>query len=106
MQLVPLLQFRVAGGQAVAIRASERCASATAMPARTPCRCGGKMKRHGDYDLLALDEHCAEEWAWARRQCESLLNLDNPPLGLTGGYNDVENCARGFVSAACGGNAV
>ena len=75
-------------------------------PARAPCNCGGTTKRLGDYDLLALDERCAEEWAWARSQCESLLNLANPPLGLTGGYNDVESCARGFVSAACGGNAV
>jgi len=60
----------------------------------------------GDADVLAMSERCAEEWAFARGHCEDILALPNPPRGLTGGYADVENCARGFVSEACGGNPV
>lgn len=29
-----------------------------------------------------------------------------PARGLTGGYNEVEECAKGLVSEACGGNPV
>jgi len=80
--------------------------------------CGQRTKRRydrieddedfgdGDADVLAMSERCAEEWAFARGHCEDILALPNPPRGLTGGYADVENCARGFVSEACGGNPV
>ena len=49
------------------------------------------------------DPDCEGEWEDAREQCRVLLALRDPPRGLNGGYRDVENCARGFVSARCGG---
>src|SRR5207253_489122 len=53
------------------------------------------------------DDNCAEQWEWATRQCHKLLSLPNPPRaggGQTGGYTDVANCARGYVTQRCGGN--
>jgi hypothetical protein len=49
---------------------------------------------------------CEQEWQEAYQTCRDLLSQPNPPRGLTGGYSDLENCARGFVSEACGGNPV
>ncbi|MGH9571022.1 MAG: RHS repeat domain-containing protein [Candidatus Angelobacter sp.] len=51
------------------------------------------------------EQACEAEWAWARDFCSKELKKPNPNRGLTGGYTEVENCARGFVSQACGGNA-
>jgi RHS repeat-associated protein len=49
---------------------------------------------------------CKEEWAEARQFCENELSKPNPNRRLTGGYRNVEDCARGLVSERCGGNAV
>lgn len=49
---------------------------------------------------------CEKEWEDAREMCRELLSRPNPPRGLTGGYKDIENCARGLVSEECGGNRV
>ena len=49
---------------------------------------------------------CKEEWDAARKDCEKELAKPNPNRGFTGGYSDVENCARGHVSERCGGNDV
>ena len=49
---------------------------------------------------------CREEWDEAYEICRKLLSQPHPPRGLTGGYTDLENCARGFVSEECGGNPV
>ena len=49
---------------------------------------------------------CKEEWEAARARCEKELSKPNPNRGITGGYRDVENCARGHVSARCGGNPI
>jgi hypothetical protein len=49
---------------------------------------------------------CAKEWEEARQTCAELLSRPNPPRGLTGGYRDIENCARGFVSEECRGNPI
>jgi len=49
---------------------------------------------------------CKEEWDAARRDCANWLAGPNPPRGPTGGYLDIENCARGLVSEKCGGNPV
>jgi hypothetical protein len=59
----------------------------------------------GGNPSAALDP-CKKEWMSARDYCNELLNSPNPPRALTGGYANVEDCARGFVSAACGGNSV
>ena len=55
---------------------------------------------------VALADGCAEEWAQARLRCKILLTMPNPPRRLTGGYKDVEGCAKEFVSERCGGNPV
>ena len=52
------------------------------------------------------DDDCAKQWQDARRMCRELLSQPNPPRALTGGYADVESCARGFVSEECGGNPI
>jgi len=49
---------------------------------------------------------CEEEWEEARKQCAQWLSTRNPPRGVTGGYRNVEDCARGLVSERCGGNPV
>jgi hypothetical protein len=52
------------------------------------------------------DADCEEEWKEAREMCREMLSRPHPPRGMTGGYKDIENCARGLVSEACGGNPV
>ena len=52
------------------------------------------------------DEDCDKEWADARDMCRDELSKPNPNQGMTGGYRDIENCARGLVSERCGGNPV
>jgi hypothetical protein len=52
------------------------------------------------------DPDCDDEWDYARRKCEELLSQRDPPRGVTGGYRNVEDCARGLVSERCGGNPV
>jgi hypothetical protein len=47
---------------------------------------------------------CKEEWEDARKFCADLLSKPNPPRGVSGPYEDVEDCARGNVSERCGGN--
>lgn len=49
---------------------------------------------------------CEEEWKEARRMCTGELAKENPARGVTGGYTNVEDCARGLVSQLCGGNPV
>lgn len=49
---------------------------------------------------------CDEEWREAYRICADLLSRPNPPRGLTGGYKNIHDCARGFVSEECGGNPI
>jgi len=51
------------------------------------------------------EESCAEEWERAYEICRNeIYDCNNP--GITGGYQDVENCTRGLVSERCGGNKV
>ncbi len=52
------------------------------------------------------DPECDREWDEARAICADLLGRRNPPLGITGGFRNVEDCARGLVSERCGGNRV
>ena len=53
-----------------------------------------------------ISKDCDQEWADARRMCAEELAKPHPSRPLTGGYKDIENCARGLVSEACGGNPV
>ena len=52
------------------------------------------------------DDGCDKEWEEARNMCKRELDKPNPNFGLTGGHYDVQNCAKGLVSARCGGNKV
>ena len=62
------------------------------------------------------DDECEKEWREARRICRELIyeqmeqaagrRKKRSVTGVTGGYTDVEQCARGLVSKRCGGNAL
>jgi RHS repeat-associated protein len=47
---------------------------------------------------------CAQEWSEAIQICATAIRTGNK--GLTGGYTDEYNCARGLVSRRCGGNRI
>jgi RHS repeat-associated protein len=49
---------------------------------------------------------CPAQWRWAYSKCGDLLSEPNPPRGQTGGYGTILECARGFVTQNCGGNAI
>ena len=61
-------------------------------------------------------DDCDREWREARRVCRDLIyeqmqqaagrRKKRSVTGVTGGYTDVEECARGLVSVRCGGNKV
>jgi hypothetical protein len=53
-----------------------------------------------------MSKECREEWRKAREDCYDMLASRNPPRGVTGGYSEVENCAKGLVSERCEGNKV
>jgi hypothetical protein len=52
----------------------------------------------------SYDPDCDQEWKEARELCKEELASPTPSRSITGGYRDVENCARGLVSQRCGGN--
>lgn len=54
----------------------------------------------------AVAPDCDEEWRQAREDCAKWLSEPNPHRHPTGGYRNIEDCARGLVSEACGGNPV
>lgn len=49
---------------------------------------------------------CDREWKDARAMCRDELAKPNPSDLITGGYGDIEGCARGLVSERCGGNRI
>ena len=55
---------------------------------------------------IATEEDCAAEWKEAYRQCSEELAKRDPCKGITGGYTNLHDCARGLVSERCGGNPV
>ena len=60
----------------------------------------------GRWTAVTMTEDCVQEWADAYERCRTLLTMPNPPRSLTGGYRSLRDCAKGFVSARCGGNPV
>jgi RHS repeat-associated protein len=62
------------------------------------------------------NSRCDQEWREARQTCRNLIyeqlqqragrRKKRSVTGVTGGYTDVEECARGLVSEECGGNRV
>jgi hypothetical protein len=61
---------------------------------------GGSTTSDGDYN----SPDCDEEWKDARALCASELAKPNPSRAVTGGYDNIEECARGNVSERCRGN--
>ncbi|UCV29105.1 RHS repeat-associated core domain-containing protein [Ferribacterium limneticum] len=68
-------------------------------------------------DICSSEEmDCDREWREARQTCRALIyeqlqqqagrRKKRSVVGVTGGYTDVEECARGLVSERCGGNLV
>jgi hypothetical protein len=53
-----------------------------------------------------MSAECAQEWKNAKDKCAELLETNNPPYGVTGGYINTKDCARGLVRVGCGGNRV
>ncbi|MFL6624673.1 MAG: RHS repeat-associated core domain-containing protein, partial [Sulfurifustis sp.] len=66
--------------------------------------------------LCKNEEDCLKEWREAYERCKQLIyeqmqqaagrKKKRNVTGVTGGYTDLEECARGLVSERCGGNAV
>lgn len=56
--------------------------------------------------VATMSAECEKQWDDARDYCDKLLRTRNPSPHLTGGYTDVENCARGHVDELCKGNPV
>jgi len=52
------------------------------------------------------DEDCDRQWEEARKMCEEELAKPNPCKGITGGYTNVNDCAKGLVTEDCGGNPI
>jgi len=57
------------------------------------------------------DKECEEEWREAYRKCREWLSQPNPPIDLVGSrdgvpYTNLQDCARGHVTEACGGNPI
>jgi hypothetical protein len=53
-----------------------------------------------------MSEECLEEWRNAYKYCQEQLESNDPPRGVTGGYVNTKDCARGRVREACGGNLI
>jgi RHS repeat-associated protein len=52
------------------------------------------------------NDDCQKEWDKAFEMCEEYIKQQDPPRGVTGGYTNVYQCAKGLVSQRCGGNRV
>ncbi len=46
-------------------------------------------------------EECDEERDWAEKHCRKLLESPNPSRHQTGGYTNVKDCMKGFISQKC-----
>ena len=56
--------------------------------------------------LDKLSKECKKQWDDARELCREWIARPGGKRGLTGGYTDVEECARGRVDERCKGNEV
>ena len=54
-------------------------------------------------DAGPSEEECKKDWERALAKCDEWLSKPNPPSGLTGGYKDRYNCAKGHVMEGCEG---
>jgi hypothetical protein len=47
---------------------------------------------------ITKEDDCAAEWEEAYRECGKELSSPAPRKGITGGYKNLHDCARGLVS--------
>jgi RHS repeat-associated protein len=110
--------------------------SVTALCLRGPLVCGAAVAGAGGYSVGTLiypivepiitkavdactksdTSDCDKEWREALATCTELIREQQEMdagrrrrrsvTGVTGGYKDVQSCARGLVSEQCGGNRV
>jgi hypothetical protein len=59
-----------------------------------------------NYAKVAMSPACFSEWLEAKKLCELWINSPNSRGYSTGGYKDINKCAKGLVSMACGGNTI
>lgn len=54
--------------------------------------------------VASMSAECVEEWDKAYKECDRQLDSNDPDHGVTGGYTNRKDCARGLVGQRCGGN--
>lgn len=54
--------------------------------------------------VATMSAECQEEWRKAKDKCADMLEWNDVPRGVTGGYVNTKDCARGLVHVDCGGN--
>ncbi len=54
--------------------------------------------------VATMSAECVEEWDKAMKECLRQLDLNDPDHGVTGGYVNTKDCARGLVAQRFGGN--
>ena len=65
-----------------------------------------QMLRNIEFRDSADETDCDQEWEDAYEICGKELSKPNPCKGITGGYSNIHDCARGHVSQRCGGDKV
>lgn len=56
--------------------------------------------------VATMSAECVQEWEHAYEECLKQLESNDPDYGVTGGYINAKECARGLVRVGCGGNRV
>lgn len=54
--------------------------------------------------VATMSAECQQEWDDAKKECLRQLESNDPDYGVTGGYTNLKDCARGLVGQRCGGN--
>jgi RHS repeat-associated protein len=58
-------------------------------------------------DSSSDEDDCDNEWSEAYEQCaQQITKTSRNNRGITGGYRNLQDCARGLVSQRCGGNPI
>jgi len=106
--LIPILEVvidvAIASAARAAATAAARAAAARAIAkglSKSAARAAAKAAAEAASNN---SETCEQEWDRAYEICEREVNGCNP--GLTGGYTNLHDCARGLVSQRCGGNKI
>ncbi len=104
-----------AAAEAVAAAAARQAAISAARSAAAAAAIAAASRSDaGRNSCPPSKEECEKQWVEARQTCRDLIyeqmqqragrRKKRSVTGVTGGYTDVEECARGLVSEECGGN--